>query len=436
MSLVAAACGDDDAATTTAAPTTAAPTTAAPDTGPTGEITISLYPDWDFLKDGAEQYMEANPGTTITLEAIAGVTDDYFVALPRILGTTEAADLTVVRAGRGEWAELAATGHLADVSEVWDELGLEDILLGPVVESYTEEDGTHLAVSTGLNWIPLIYYNKTLFSDLGLSIPDDHRIASEADWLAITDALAAEGKLPFALNTVFGGRYLWMQMSTSNCGTQWMHDLMASASPGAPALAKYNDACSVEVWEKIADWRDRGIFGDSPGTIDRSIAESLFFSETAGMYLSGSWETGPITDADLPFDVDWFILPDMAAEEMKFGLETYDALGMAANSDNPELAMDFLKFAASKEFQEYMVRYARFSTRTDMEYDRETIPELALTQFDLLPTYAGTANPNVVIHPRLKTFINDTMVELLVGTITPVEFGDALESIADEIRAG
>ena len=93
--LIAAGCGDDDAPATTAAPTTAAPTTAAPTTaaattaapttaapttamaGPTGEITVAVHPDWDFIHDGADQYMAANPGTTIILESIVGG-NDYF----------------------------------------------------------------------------------------------------------------------------------------------------------------------------------------------------------------------------------------------------------------------------------------------------------------------------------------------------------------------
>jgi raffinose/stachyose/melibiose transport system substrate-binding protein len=397
---------------------------------------VTVYPDWDFIKDAAEQYMAANPGTTITLEAIAGSSDDYFANLPRILGTDEAADVTVVSTGRGGWADLVATGNLADVSSVWERKGLEDVLLGPVVESYTEADGRHLSVNVGLNWIPVIYYNKTMFADLGIEAPDAGRIASDADWLAITDALAAADVIPFALNTIFGGRYLWMQLAISNCGTQWMLDLMDSASPGGPAAAKYTDSCNVEVLETLSGWNDRGIFGDSPATVDRDIAESLLFSEQAGMYVSGSWETGPITAAELPFDVGWFLLPSMAAEPTGFGLETYDSLAIAGNSDNKELAEDFMAYVADAPFQTHMVQYARFSSRTDLDYDESTIPELALSQYALLGEYGGVAAPNVKIHPRIKSALNEGWVEILVGTTTAAQLAEDVEALAEEIRAG
>lgn len=433
-----AACGESGTTDTTIGDGGSETTTTADggSAGVGGEITVTVYPDWDFIKDAADQYMEANPGTTITLEAIAGSSDDYFANLPRILGTDEAPDVTVVSAGRGGWDDLVATGNLADVSDVWDENGLEDVLLEPVVTSYTEDDGSRLAVNVGLNWIPVIYYNKTMFEDLGISAPDGDRIATQEDWFAITTALADAGKIPFALNTSFGGRYLWMQLATSNCGTDWMQDLMAAAEPGADPQALYTDDCSVAVLEELASWNDQGIFGDSPATVDRDIAESLMFSEEAGMYVSGSWETGPITDADLPFEMGWFLLPGMDAEPTLFGLETYDALAIAANSDNIELAKDFLSFVADQEFQTHMVQYARFSSRTDIEYDPEEIPALALTQYQQLDELSGPAAPNVKMNPRLKTRLGDGWVEILVGAITPTELAEELESISDELRAG
>lgn len=442
LALLASACGSDAATpvesesgseTTEPAETETDGSADPEENGLTGEITITVYPDWEFIELAATDFMEANPGATVNLEAIAGASSDYFASLPRIIGTDEAPDITVVSAGRDGWQELIGTGNLADVSEVWSDLGLENLLLDPVIESYTQPDGSHYAVNVGLNWIPVIYYNKTMFEELGIEAPDGGRIASDEDWLNITSKLADNDKIPFALNTVFGGRYLWMQHATSNCGTEWMQDLMRA---NEETTAKYVDPCSMEAIEKLAGWQDLGIYGNSPATVDRDIAEALMFSEQAGMYLSGSWETGPITSAELEFDVSWFLLPSMAAEPTIFGLETYDALAIAENSENKELAKAFLTYVADSPFQEAMVEYARFSSRTDISYDPATIPELALTQYEQLAELSGPAAPNVKISARIKSRLNEGWVEILAGTISPADLMQEIQDIYDEELAG
>ncbi|MDE0171333.1 MAG: extracellular solute-binding protein [bacterium] len=449
--LITAACGDDDApattAATTAAPTTAAATTAAPTTAATttaapglsGEITVAVHPDWDFIHDGADQYMAANPGTTIILESIVGG-NDYFPTLPRILATDEAPDVTVLQVGfAGTWEDLVNTGVLADLSDVYAEDGLGDAFLGPIVATYTDTDGGHSAINVGLNWIPVVYYNKTMFDELGIDAPDAGRVASMEDWYAITDALRDAGKTPLALATSGFRATMWFtgQYMASNCGTDWALALEQGWLPGATPTARFTDACAVEAFEVInTEWNDRGVYGDSPSTVNRDIGQTLFFTEEAGMFMSGSWEVAAINAADLPFEGSWLLLPSLAAEPTQFQLATIDGLGVAANSDNPELAADFISYIAGAEFQTYMAQYSRFSGRKDVSPDPAIVPPLALSQLAALDEFAGRPAPNTLLHIRLRDRIAEGWVEMLVGTITAEALMADLERIADELRAG
>ena len=462
LSLTVAACGEDDApattaattaapttaAATTAAPTTAAATTAAPTTaaattaapaGLSGEITVAVHPDWDFIHDGADQYMAANPGTTIILESIVGG-NDYFPTLPRILATDEAPDVTVLQVGfAGTWEDLVNTGVLADLSDVYAEDGLADAFLGPIVATYTDSDGGHSAINVGLNWIPVVYYNKTMFDELGIDAPDAGRVASMEDWYAITDALRDAGKTPLALATSGFRATMWFtgQYMASNCGTDWALDLEQGWLPGSTSTARFTDACAVEAFEVInTEWNDRGVYGDAPATVNRDIGQTLFFTQEAGMFMSGSWEVAAINAADLPFEVSWLLMPSLAAAPTQFQLATIDGLGVAANSDNPELAADFISYIAGAEFQTYMAQYSRFSGRKDVSPDPDTVPPVALSQLAALDEFAGQPAPNTLLHIRLRDRIAEGWVEMLVGTITAADLMVDLERIADELRAG
>ena len=454
--VVVSACGDDDAPTPTQAPTsapaetsapvettsapveTSAPAeTAAPEAGLSGEITVAVHPDWEFFKEAADRYMAANPGTTITLEAITGGSD-YFPTLPRVLATDEAPDITVLQVAQ-TWDDLVASGTLQDLSEVWTRNGLEDVLLPSVAEAYTEADGLHRAVNVGLNWNTVVYYNKDMFADLGIEF-DGGRVASMAEFYEITDALEAAGKVPFAMavSGYPGARWTLYMYATSNCGSDWMLDLQEGWRPGSTPQAKWTDPCAVEAINQLVEWNTRGIFGDSPATVTREIAETLVFSEEAGMFISGSWEVGPITRADLPFEMGWLLLPasDGAVEPNGFALAANDGLGVAANSDNPELAKDFLAYVTDTEFQTWMAVEARFSSRTDVAPDPSVVPELAVSQLAVLDSVSTAQTANIKQDAVLRNRLSDGWLEILVGTITPEELAADLERLSEELRAG
>lgn len=404
-----------------------------------GEITAVVHPDWDFFADAAEQFMAANPGTTINIEPVTGG-NDYFPGLPRTLATNSAPDITVLQVGSaGVWEGVVESGVLMDISDVWDEAGLEKAYLPALVSTFTTEDGKHLAVNAGINWIGLVYYNKDMFAELGIEAPEAGRVASDEEWLAMTKALADAGKTPLAM-PVSGFRstgWFTHQAMTSNCGTDWMLAIQQAWHEGAKPEAFYTDDCAVEALERLVNnWNEAGVYGNSPQTVTREIGQTLFFTETAGMYISGSWEVAGIMASDLPFEAGWFLLPSMAAEETELQLLPIDGVGIAANSDNPDLAKAFLSYLSSVEFQSKMTAYSRTSGRTDVELDASAVPPLALSQINALGSLLGATQPNTFTHVELRDRIASGWQEILIGQSTPAEVAADLEAISDELRGG
>lgn len=404
-----------------------------------GEITAVVHPDWDFFADAAKQFMAVNPGTTINIEPVTGG-NDYFPGLPRTLATDSAPDITVLQVGSaGVWEGVEESDVLMDISDVWAEAGLEEAYLPALTSTFTTEDGKHLAVNVGINWVGLVYYNKTMFAELGIKAPEAGRVASDEEWLAMTQALADAGKTPLAL-PVSGFRstgWLAHQAMTSNCGTDWMLAIQKAWHEGATPEAFYTDACAVEALERLVKtWNDADVYGNSPQTVTREIGQTLFFTQTAGMYVSGSWEVAAIGASDLPFDAGWFLLPSMAAEETELQLLPIDGVGVAANSDNPELAKAFLAYLSSVEFQSKMTAYSRTSGRTDVELDSSAVPALALSQIDALNSLLGKTQPNTFTHVELRNRIASGWQEILIGQSTPADVATDLEAISDKLRGG
>lgn len=404
-----------------------------------GEITAVVYPDWDFFADAAESFMAANPGTTINIEPVTGG-NDYFPGLPRTLATDSAPDITVVQTGSaGVWEGIEESGVLMDISDVWEEGGLKEAYLPALVSTYTTKDGKNLAINAGINWVGLVYYNKDMFAELGIEAPDAGRVATDEEWLAMTKALADAGKTPLAMPISGFRSTLWFvhQAMASNCGNDWMLAIQEAWQEGATPKAFYTDDCAVEALERLAKtWNEAGVYGNSPQTVTREIGQTLFFTQTAGMYVSGSWEVSAIQAADLPFEAGWFLLPSMAVEETELQLLPIDGVGIAANSDNPELAKAFLVYLTSVDFQNTMPKYSRNSGRADVELDANAVPALALSQFKALGTMLGEPQPNTFTHVELRDRITSGWQEILIGTATPAEVAADLEAISDELRGG
>ena len=402
-----------------------------------GEITAVVYPDWDFFADAAAEFMAEHPGTTINIEPVTGG-NDYFPSLPRTLATDNAPDITVLQVGSaGVWEAVLESGVLLDISDVWEEANLNEAYLPALVSTYTTEDGRNLAVNAGINWVGLVYYNKDMFEELGIVAPNAGRVASDEEFLAITQALADADKTPLAM-PVSGFRstnWITHQAMTSNCGTEWMQKIQMAWHEGATPEAFYTDDCAVEALDRVASgWNDAGVYGNSAQTVTREIGQTLFFTETAAMFVSGSWEVSAILAADLPFTVGWFVLPSMASEDTELQLLPIDGIGVAANSDNPELAKAFLAYVSTAEFQSRLSSYSRNSGRTDVEMDAAAVPDLAMTQFNALNSMLGETQPNTFTHVELRDRISSGWQEILIGQATAAEVAADLEKISDDLR--
>jgi ABC-type glycerol-3-phosphate transport system substrate-binding protein len=382
--------------------------------------------------------MAEHPDTNIRVEPLTG--DDYFANGPRLLASDDAPDVTATQTGfPNTWDPLIAEDLLLDISDVWDEQDLENQYLSAVVANYTEDDGSHRAVQAGLVWWPMMFYNMDLFAELEIEVPDDGLVASVDEWFVITDALVAAGLRPIAVPHVELQPLLAVAQSymTNICGVEWQTEIEAAWRPEAPAVdAKYTDQCAVDALQLIVDWNERGIFGEATASLDRNLSETLFFTEEAGMWWSGNWEAGAIAAAELPFEVGWIQPPPVTDNPFQAELFSHDGLAITANTDNPELAKDFLSFVSTAPSNVSFWEQGRIPGRKDAAPDPATVDALALSMFTSLEDIVGPARPGANVGGDLESILIDGIGGLLVGTTTPEEVAAQLQTEFDRLHQG
>jgi raffinose/stachyose/melibiose transport system substrate-binding protein len=183
-----------------------------------------------------------------------------------------------------------------------------------------------------------LYYNKTLFSKLGLSAPTDLASLQRA-----AKKLKGAGVIPFAAGNKEGweGGH-WLSMSLAN-----------EVGPKADAelIANKSSWDSTGVRKALSVWYDfakAGYLPPSPNAISYDNSNALFYSGKAAMDPTGSWLIADLAGAKLKFDVGFVPFPGASGA----GLFSTDVGGgnfVSASTKNPDAAMKFLSWLTTEQ---------------------------------------------------------------------------------------
>jgi raffinose/stachyose/melibiose transport system substrate-binding protein len=185
------------------------------------------------------------------------------------------------------------------------------------------------------------FYNKKVFSDLGLKVPE-----TEADFFGVLDKIKAGGKVaPLALGTA--DQWETNQMVFTNIGpNHW------KGEEGRKALiagtAKFTDAPYVSTWETMAKWAPYLPKGYQAVTYGDS--QNLFATGRAGIFPAGSWDIAYF-EKNSKIDLGAFKPPVQKTGDPCFISNHTDiAMGVNSKSPNKADAKVFLDWLSSKEF--------------------------------------------------------------------------------------
>jgi raffinose/stachyose/melibiose transport system substrate-binding protein len=282
-----------------------------------------------------------------------------------------------------------------------------------------------------------VYYNADAFAKAGI-VPPQGRVESIDAWYEMSDTLTAAGLVPLStwISDEYGAAFMFASLLQSSCGTERYRALENSWRPGTASPMGWTDPCVMTAVQTMFDFGKRGVFGKSPGTMAADVAYSLFVGGKSAMYSSGGWEVATFAkpESKLPFEYGWFLLPPVTGgEKTKFLVADLDALGVSSRSEHKDLAIDYIRTMATREFQasQAFLGTGRIAGRTDIELPPDA-PKTQREQFEGLTSLGSDIQMTVAVpfHAQFAPLL----AAMLSGQKTPSDVANALESQAAAAR--
>jgi raffinose/stachyose/melibiose transport system substrate-binding protein len=181
--------------------------------------------------------------------------------------------------------DLNEAGQTLDLEATLTELGVIDNIEPAAISTIENLYGGFIVLPYQFN-IEGVWYNKQIFADNGLDVPetwDDFVAAAETVQGAGLTALSASGEQGWPITRLVSG-YLYRELGP---------DALEKVANGE---AKLTDPEYVAAAQAIADLGAAGYFGDGVGSIDYDTAVAQFLTGQAGMFYMGSWTLGAFND--------------------------------------------------------------------------------------------------------------------------------------------
>ncbi len=195
---------------------------------------------------------------------------------------------------------------------------------------------------------PLVYYNKKLFADAGITAPPK----TYAELLDVSEKLKAKGTNPFVVGgggkDAFAAGYIWTALVGTDVYTQQPDFLVKRRAGGT----KFTDPAFVKATQKFADLAAKGFIDKAGLSRDYPATEKAFVEGKGAMYPMGSWFAASADATKPSFDVGVFAWP---TDDGKTVVPAYTGGGPIVNAKSKNLdaartfALEFNQNAANND---------------------------------------------------------------------------------------
>jgi len=374
-----------------------------------------------YWEDTVAAFEEANPGVTITIQAIQN--EDMDGKLQTALNSGDAPDVFMARGG-GKLADIVAAGQVKDLTADIDP-AVTDAIGEGTFSAFTLDDkvyGMPIAVLPGG-----MFYSKDLFADAGVA--DTPTTIEELE--AATEQLKGTGVAPIALGAkdAWPAAHWYFFFALRECPQEVME--------GAADL-DFSDGCWLKAAEDLQAFAGTEPFND--GFLTTSAQQGagssagMVANHQAAMELMGGWNVGQIADLTpnqepLP-DLGWFPFPAVEGGEGDPAAFMGGVDGFSCAVDAPAECVDFLNLIAEAPQQEgYAVAFSTIPANKDA---LTAVPEGPLTEI----ASAFSESPYTIIWldtmlgQNVGNALNKGVVDLLSGNGGPEDIISGIEEAA------
>lgn len=310
--------------------------------GNTEKITITfqnIYPDptdpkYQMLRDIVSEYEAANQNIKIELDSLN--TDQQKLKLKTQAASKEVPDITIVNPA-AQMQPFVDADLFAPLNEMVEKNGLKGTFQEGILDYYTF-DGNLYALPDGNN-IAIVYYNKELFQQAGVTVPQTFEEMVEA-----VKKLKAAGITPIAIGEkdTWTGSFLFMNiLLRTNQGPGFLNAVLDGSKT-------FEDPAFTEAVDAFQTLVQAGAFQEGATSFDYNAGENLFKTGKSAMYFMGSWATGGIETSEVNANdnVGVFKFPTVGGkgDVNEFMLAPGSAFAVSKNSKHLAETLDFLNF--------------------------------------------------------------------------------------------
>ena len=235
-------------------------------------------PNKTICEDAVARFMADYPN--ITVNEVHQQNDNYKQQLVVAMSSKQAPDM-YIHWGGGPMAEYYKSGFVNDLTDMFNTYDHPDFIDAAVAQS--SFDGKVLAIPFGGLSGCDIFYNKTIFEEVGIEVP---QTIDELE--AACDKLLEAGYVPFSLanGSKWTGSMYYMYLVARHSGNDEFNAAYAQEDGGS-----FTSDAFIWAGEKIQDWVKKGYFNEGYNslTTDNGEDRALLYNNTCAMMLQGSW---------------------------------------------------------------------------------------------------------------------------------------------------
>ncbi|KKI90917.1 hypothetical protein WQ54_18160 [Bacillus sp. SA1-12] len=293
------------------------------------------------IQKAVDGFMKENPDIKVKLVPIPN--DGYVQKLQTQLQGSQAPDVFYI--GDGDISKIIETGKLAPLSEYMNNNSESYVKPEEFAEGLwgaARKDGEIYGLAVDCNPM-LMYYNKKLFSELGIKSPQEYFDAGEWNFKAVeevTSQLRDAGKYGFIVDNWWGPTFSWIWANGGEIYNKETGEFVLDQNEKGIEAMKFLD--------RMIDEKNFTYTGSLP---KGQGAEAMFMSGQVGMVGAGRWFT-PLFHENK--GLEWDYIPWPSNTENKTEPVGIPTAYMAANNDSEhkEEAMKFVTYYTSKIGQE------------------------------------------------------------------------------------
>lgn len=191
---------------------------------------------------------------------------------------------------------LAAQDLICNMEQLMIQAGCRNALEDQYFENRAVRSGTHTFYSLPNSYnVEGLWYNKELFEQVGVKPPE-----TMSEFEAVCEKFLAAGIQPVSLAGLDFPPTRWFQnLVQRQMGSEYADNVDSN-------VISYTEQPCINSLEKLVEWNDKGYFGESITTVDKSTMLNVFMEGKAAMTYYSTNGTSIFQNGNVQFTMGFF----------------------------------------------------------------------------------------------------------------------------------